>query len=215
MSKCRCDLLSTCSVFYTIGCRQDWLCRHDLSMHILSCRNEIKQVKDKCRERLKSLNECPCNSLTSATRKITKDLLLRMQRGGLRGWKGMGLDWGVGCIFIRILNNGCQCAKQKVFMGAFIEPSIWSSDAPEGYSSSRPERWIVTIPSSDQWLATIENHWKTIVSNGCQTTKPLKNHWYQWFSDQKPLENHCYQWFWRPKTIVKPLTSMVAFQPFI
>ena len=22
----------------------------------------------------------------------------------------------------------------------------------------RPERWIVTIPSSDQWLATIENH---------------------------------------------------------
>ena len=79
----------------------------------------------------------------------------------------------------------------------------------------RPERWIVTIPSSDQWLATIENHWKTIVSNGCQTTKPLKNHWYQWFSDQKPLENHCYQWFWRPKTIVKPLTSMVAFQPFI
>ena len=79
----------------------------------------------------------------------------------------------------------------------------------------RPERWIVTIPSSDQWLATIENHRKTIVSNGCQTTKPLKNHWYQWFSDQKPLENHCYQWFWRPKTIVKPLTSMVAFQPFI
>ena len=79
----------------------------------------------------------------------------------------------------------------------------------------RPERWIVTIPSSDQWLATIENHWKTIVSNGCQTTKPLKNHLYQWFSDQKPLENHCYQWFWRLKTIVKPLTSMVAFQPFI
>ena len=82
-------------------------------------------------------------------------------------------------------------------------------------SPNRPERWIVTILSSNQWLATIENHWKTIVSNGCQTTKPLKNHWYQWFSDQKPLENHCYQWFWRLKTIVKPLTSMVAFQPFI
>ena len=87
---------------------------------------------------------------------------------------------------------------------------------PFGESKNgRPERWIVTIPSSDQWIATIENHWKTIVSNGCQTTKPLKNHWYQWFSDQKPLENHCYQWFWRLKTIVKPLTSMVAFQPFI
>ena len=25
----------------------------------------------------------------------------------------------------------------------------------------RPERWIVTIPSLDQWLATIGNHWKT------------------------------------------------------
>ena len=40
--------------------------------------------------------------------------------------------------------------------------------------SVRPEQWIVTIPLSDQWLATIENHLKTIVSNGCQTTKPLK-----------------------------------------
>ena len=93
--------------------------------------------------------------------------------------------------------------------------NIWLFDQKYMKDRSRPERWIVTIPSSDQWLATIENHWKTIVSNGCQTTKPLKNHWYQWFSDQKPLENHCYQWFWRLKTIVKPLTSMVAFQPFI
>ena len=41
----------------------------------------------------------------------------------------------------------------------------------------RPERWIVTIPSSDQWLATIGNHWKTIATNG--------------FGDQKPLKNHC------------------------
>ena len=30
----------------------------------------------------------------------------------------------------------------------------------------RPERWIVTIPSLDQWLATIGNHWKTIDTNG-------------------------------------------------
>ena len=43
--------------------------------------------------------------------------------------------------------------------------------------SFRPERWIVTIPSSDQWLATIGNHWKTIATNG--------------FGDQKRLKNHC------------------------
>ena len=60
---------------------------------------------------------------------------------------------------------------------------------------TRPERWIVTIPSSDQWLATIGNHWKTIVSNGWRTIKPLKN--------------HCYQWFLDPKTIGKPLLPMV------
>ena len=41
---------------------------------------------------------------------------------------------------------------------------------------SRPERWIVTIPSSDQWLATIGNHWKTIATNGFGEQKPLKNH---------------------------------------
>ena len=57
----------------------------------------------------------------------------------------------------------------------------------------RPERWIVTIPLSDQWLATIGNHWKTIATNGFWTPKPLENHCYQWFGDQKPLENHCYQ----------------------
>ena len=36
----------------------------------------------------------------------------------------------------------------------------------------RPERWIVTIPSSDQWLATIGNHWKTIATNGFGDQKP-------------------------------------------
>ena len=35
--------------------------------------------------------------------------------------------------------------------------------------TSRRRRWIVTIPSFDQWLATIENHWKTIGCNGCWT----------------------------------------------
>ena len=72
-------------------------------------------------------------------------------------------------------------------------------------SPNRPERWIVTIPSSDQWLASIENYWKTVVSNGCQTTKhwktigtngfQTKNHWKtiatNGFGDQKPLKNHC------------------------
>ena len=66
---------------------------------------------------------------------------------------------------------------------------------PPFRTKSRPERWIVTIPSSDQWLATIGNHWKTIVSNGWRTIKPLKN--------------HCYQWFLDPKTIGKPLLPMV------
>ena len=56
--------------------------------------------------------------------------------------------------------------------------------------TSRPERWIVTIPSSDQWLATIGNHWKTIANNGFGDQKLLKNHCYQWFLDQNPLENH-------------------------
>ena len=37
---------------------------------------------------------------------------------------------------------------------------------------SRPERWIVTIPSSNQWLATIGNHRKAIATNGLVT----KNH---------------------------------------
>ena len=58
----------------------------------------------------------------------------------------------------------------------------------------------------------VSYHWKplkTIVSNGCQTTKPLKNHWYQWFLDQKPLEKKLLPMFFGPKTIVKPLLPMV------
>ena len=78
--------------------------------------------------------------------------------------------------------------------------------------SVRPQRWIVTIPSLDQWLQTIENHHHSIGTNGCHTIKnhchsigsngcfpnhsfngngpilqkPLKNHWLLW---QKPLTN--------------------------
>ena len=56
--------------------------------------------------------------------------------------------------------------------------SIEEPPPPPGQSvQPRPERWIVTIPLSDQWLATIGNHWKTIATNG--------------FGDQKPLKNHC------------------------
>ena len=54
---------------------------------------------------------------------------------------------------------------------------VFTSDADGKNHTNRPERWIVTIPSSDQWLATIGNHWKTIATNG--------------FGDQKPLKNHC------------------------
>jgi len=64
-------------------------------------------------------------------------------------------------------------------------------------------------------VAGLQNHWKTIGTNGFWDQKTLKNHWYQWFLDQKPLKNYWYQWFWRPKTIVKPLISMVVFQPFM
>ena len=64
-------------------------------------------------------------------------------------------------------------------------------------------------------VAGLQNHWKTIGTNGFWTKNHWKNHWYQWFLDQKPLKTHWYQWFWRPKTIVKPLISMVVFQPFM
>ena len=46
-------------------------------------------------------------------------------------------------------------------------------------------------------VSYIGNHWKTIVSNGCRTTKPLA-----------PIVSG-------PKTNIKPLISMVAFQLFI
>ena len=59
----------------------------------------------------------------------------------------------------------------------------------------RPEQWIVTFPSSDQWLATIENHWKTIRV--------------QWLPDYKTIEKPFVPMVFRPKTIGKPLLPMV------
>ena len=66
----------------------------------------------------------------------------------------------------------------------------------------RPERWIVTIPSFDQWLATIEKPSSPMVARPKTIAKPsspmvarLKKHRGQWLIDQKPLKNHWYQWF--------------------
>ena len=66
----------------------------------------------------------------------------------------------------------------------------------------RPERWIVTIPSFDQWLATIEKPLSPMVARPKTIAKPsspmvarLKKHRGQWLIDQKPLKNHWYQWF--------------------
>ena len=69
-------------------------------------------------------------------------------------------------------------------------------------STARPERWIVTIPSFDQWLATIEKPSSPMVARPKTIAKPsspmvarLKKHRGQWLIDQKPLKNHWYQWF--------------------
>ena len=66
----------------------------------------------------------------------------------------------------------------------------------------RPRRWIVTILSFDQWLATIEKPLSPMVARPKTIAKPsspmvarLKNHRGQWLIDQKPLKNHWYQWF--------------------
>ena len=63
----------------------------------------------------------------------------------------------------------------KIDSSFFIfDPSCFIFQSSFSYLSwSRPERWIVTIPSSDQWLATIGNHWKTIATNGFGD----QNHW--------------------------------------
>ena len=45
------------------------------------------------------------------------------------------------------------------------------------------KEWMVTIPSLDQWLATIGNHWKTIDTNG----PTVKNHWETIVSNGKTI----------------------------
>ena len=72
----------------------------------------------------------------------------------------------------------------------------------------RPQRWIDTIPSFDQLLATIEKPLSPMVARPKTNAKPsnpmvasLKNHRDQWLIDQKPLE--------------KLLIPMVASKPFI
>ena len=73
--------------------------------------------------------------------------------------------------------------------------STVSDDRRALCNSTRPERWIVTIPSSDQWLATIGNHWKTIATNG--------------FGDKKTIEKPLLVMVFGPKSIGKPLLPMV------
>ena len=102
-------------------------------------------------------------------------------------------DWERSCGAQKsIFQNSLQWTEWKQGFKHRVCPSHFTSWHT---TDCRPERWIVTIPSSDQWLATIGNHWKTIVSNGWRTIKPLKN--------------HCYQWFLDPKTIGKPLLPIV------
>ena len=79
--------------------------------------------------------------------------------------------------------------------------SMWS-DIAANMMDIRPERWIVTIPSFDQWLATIEKPSSPMVARPKTIAKPsspmvarLKKHRGQWLIDQKPLKNHWYQWF--------------------
>ena len=75
----------------------------------------------------------------------------------------------------------------------------------------RPRRWIVTIPSLDQWLATIGNHWKTIVSNEKTIEKPsvpmvcqTQNHWKTIVSKGKTIEKPLVPMVGQTKTIEKP-----------
>ena len=81
----------------------------------------------------------------------------------------------------------------------------------------RPRRWIVTIPSLDQWLATIGNHWKTIVSNEKTIEKPsvpmvcqTQNHWKTIVSKGKTIEKPLVPMVGQTKTIEKPSLPMVC-----
>ena len=83
--------------------------------------------------------------------------------------------------------------------------------------SNRPRRWIVTIPSLDQWLATIGNHWKTIVSNEKTIEKPsvpmvcqTQNHWKTIVSKGKTIEKPLVPMVGQTKTIEKPSLPMVC-----
>ena len=87
-------------------------------------------------------------------------------------------DWSFSrLISSHLISEQCLLLLSPSCLGTLSYKHRKNSDCCPG----RPERWIVTIPSSDQWFATIGNHWKTIVSNGRQSIKPLKNHCYQWF----------------------------------
>ena len=89
---------------------------------------------------------------------------------GFQGRKSLSSSWFNLC---KALSRMESCLDQLFrWVSSYSYSSCWLASY-----KFRPKRWIVTIPSSDQWLATIGNHWKTIATNG--------------FGDQKPLTNHC------------------------
>ena len=71
---------------------------------------------------------------------------------------------------------------------------FWPLPRPAGKKPCPVHPCYITIPSSDQWCTTIENH--CIVTNGCLTPKPSENHWSQWLPSTIPFngdgnfENH-------------------------
>ena len=89
------------------------------------------------------------------------------------------------CIFAELGPQNCRntFGAARIFWVAsakVLEVDDWnfSSLKQSTIVLNRPQRWIITIPSFDQWLAPIENYRKTIGCNGCQTkwlVNPLKN----------------------------------------
>ena len=121
-------------------------------------------------------------------------------------WKGTRGNPGKCCL-------AAPCPQQSVFLKnqtIFLLFLLQSS-------RTRPRRWIVTIPSLDQWLATIGNHWKTIVSNEKTIEKPsvpmvcqTQNHWKTIVSKGKTIEKPLVPMVGQTKTIEKPSLPMVC-----
>ena len=112
--------------------------------------------------------------------------------------------WYVFLIFLHQSSSPCSPLTQHLSCSVTLVDITSDHDVNVEILSSapRPERWIVTIPSFDQWLATIEKPSSPMVARPKTIAKPsspmvarLKKHRGQWLIDQKPLKNHWYQWF--------------------